>query len=45
MGLFDFLQPKKKEVQISSILPQEIYDAGALELKDIIVPSALRVTP
>jgi hypothetical protein len=33
MGLFDFLQPKKKDVQISSILPQEIYDAGALELK------------
>ncbi|MDQ5949126.1 MAG: conjugal transfer ATP-binding protein TraC [Patescibacteria group bacterium] len=45
MGLFDFLQPKKKDVQISSILPQEIYDAGALELKDIIAPSALRVTP
>lgn len=26
-------------------LPQEIYEAGALELKDIIAPSALKVTP
>lgn len=44
MGLLDFLKPKK-EIEISSILPQEIYDAGALELKDIIAPSALKVTP
>ncbi len=45
MGLFDFLQPKKKEPEITSILPQEIYDAGSLELKDIIAPSALHITP
>src|SRR6185369_8212977 len=44
MGLLDFLQ-KKKETEISSILPHEIYEAGALELKDIIAPSALKVTP
>lgn len=43
--MFDFLKPKKEEEQISTILPQEIYDAGALELKDIIAPSALKVTP
>jgi len=45
MGILDFLSPKKKDVEISSILPQEIYEAGALELKDIIAPSALKVTP
>ncbi|NQV93054.1 DUF87 domain-containing protein [Candidatus Kaiserbacteria bacterium] len=27
------------------ILPEEIYRAGALELKDIIAPSALKITP
>ncbi len=45
MSLFDFLKTKKEETQISTILPQEIYDSGALELKDIIAPSALEVTP
>ncbi|MFH1402077.1 MAG: DUF87 domain-containing protein [Patescibacteria group bacterium] len=36
---------KEKETQIDPILPQEIYDAGVLELKDIIAPSALKITP
>ncbi len=45
MGLLDFLQPKKDEQNISTILPQEIYDSNTLELKDIIAPSALKVTP
>lgn len=45
MGIFDFLKTEKKEEQISTILPQEIYDSGALELKDVIAPSALEVTP
>ena len=45
MGLFDFLQTKKPEAEMGSILPQEIYDAGTLELKDIIAPSALKVSP
>jgi len=31
--------------QITAILPQQIYDAGVLELKDIIAPSALKVSP
>lgn len=44
MGLFDFFQ-KKEEPQISSILPQEIYQAGTLELQDIIAPSALKISP
>ncbi len=44
MGLFDFLQ-KKEEPSISSIIPQEIYQAGTLELQDIIAPSALKISP
>ena len=46
MGLLDTLFGKKKVKQdISSILPQEIFEAGVLELKDIIAPSALKITP
>ena len=37
---------KKKEASpIVSILPEEIYQAGILELKDVIAPSALKVSP
>lgn len=47
MSFLDKLIGKKEEKQdqISSILPQEIFDAGVLELKDIIAPSALKVSP
>jgi conjugal transfer ATP-binding protein TraC len=46
MGLFDKLFHKEEAKQdIPSILPQEIFEAGVLELKDIIAPSALKVTP
>ncbi|KND47989.1 MAG: Type IV secretory pathway VirB4 component-like protein [Parcubacteria bacterium C7867-006] len=45
MGIFDFLKKNNEEQQISTILPQEIYDSGSLELKDVIAPSALEVTP
>ncbi|MBU3668967.1 MAG: DUF87 domain-containing protein [Candidatus Taylorbacteria bacterium] len=46
MGLLDFLKPKPKHVDpIASILPQEIYQSGVLELQDIIAPSALKVSP
>lgn len=45
MGIFDFLKKNTEGDQISTILPQEIYDSGALELKDVIAPSALEVTP
>ncbi len=46
MSIFNSLF-KKKEVNpnISSILPQEIFEAGVLELKDIIAPSALKISP
>jgi conjugal transfer ATP-binding protein TraC len=45
MGIFDFLKKKDKKVNIAPILPQEIYEAGILELKDVIAPSALKVSP
>jgi len=46
MGIFSNLFGGKKETpQITSILPQEIYEAAVLELKDIIAPSALKISP
>ena len=30
---------------MAPILPQEIYEAGVLELKDVIAPSALKISP
>ena len=45
MALFDFLKNKKKEEEIAPILPQEIYEAATLELKDILAPSALKISP
>lgn len=45
MSFFDFLKKKKADVNISPILPQQIYDAGVLELADVIAPSALKVSP
>ncbi len=45
MGILDFLKTKKKETQLTSFLPQEIYEAGVLELQDIIAPSALKISP
>jgi type IV secretory pathway VirB4 component len=48
MGIFDFLKTnsgKPKEPELTSFLPQEIYESGVLELQDIIAPSALKITP
>lgn len=47
MGIFDKLigKEEKPKADIASILPQEIFEAGTLELKDIIAPSAIKVTP
>jgi type IV secretory pathway VirB4 component len=46
MALFNLsLKKGEKPVElITPILPQDIYELGILELKDIIAPSALRVT-
>jgi len=45
MSLFSKLLGKKEESPIVSVLPEEIYQAGVLELKDVIAPSALKVSP
>lgn len=46
MSIFSNLFRKKDERSpIVSILPEEIYQAGVLELKDVISPSALKVSP
>ncbi|MFA6430620.1 MAG: DUF87 domain-containing protein [Candidatus Paceibacterota bacterium] len=39
------MKKEKKEEKLTSFLPQEIYDAGVLELQDIIAPSALKISP
>ncbi len=46
MGLFSF-QKKKSDIPqaIISLLPTEIGDMGSLELKDVLAPSALQITP
>jgi len=48
MGFLDTLSGKKgkgEEPEITPILPQEIYQSAVLELKDVIAPSALKITP
>jgi type IV secretory pathway VirB4 component len=45
MGLFDFLVKNKEENLPTAVLPKEIYESGILELKDVIAPSALQITP
>jgi type IV secretory pathway VirB4 component len=46
MALFDFLQKKQETLApMASILPEQIYKEGVLELQDVIAPSALKITP
>ena len=46
MGFIDkILGKKEKQTEISPVLPREIYEAGVLELKDIIAPAALKIGP
>jgi len=49
MGIFDALKlkrgKKKDDLSIAPILPRDIYEAGLLELKDHIAPSALKISP
>jgi len=47
MGLLDTLLGKKeskKGLELEPILPQEIYEAGVLELRDVIAPAALKIS-
>lgn len=45
MSFLDNFTKKTKLSEITPILPQEIYAAAVLELKDVIAPSALKITP
>ncbi|MBI3020293.1 MAG: DUF87 domain-containing protein [Parcubacteria group bacterium] len=46
MTLLDKLLGKKgDELEIAPILPKEIYEAGVLELRDVIAPAALKIEP
>jgi type IV secretory pathway VirB4 component len=46
MSIFSKILGKKDEIEpMVSLLPQEIYEAGVLELKDVIAPSALKISP
>ena len=45
MGLFNFGKKKEENMGITPVLPAEIYQAGVMELRDIIAPAALKVNP
>src|SRR3989338_4222180 len=45
MALFDLFKKKEGSSSLAPILPEAIYEAGVLELKDVIAPSALKITP
>lgn len=47
MSLLDFLKKDKKErdPELTAIMPGQIYESSVLELKDVIAPSALEITP
>ncbi len=45
MSFFGKLLGKKEVSPVTSLMPQEIYEAGVLELKDVIAPSALKISP
>lgn len=47
MGIFDFLNNNndKKASPVTAVLPEQVYKIAEMQLKDIIAPSALEVSP
>ena len=47
MGLFSFNKKKEgvAEVEFGSVVPNDMYEVTSLELKDVLAPSALQITP
>ncbi len=49
MSILDFLKSKTSDTDtktaIGSVMPEQIYKQGVLELQDVIAPSALKITP
>lgn len=45
MGLFDFLSANKPVSPVTAVLPEQVYKIAEMQLKDVIAPSALGVSP
>lgn len=45
MSIFGAFKKEPKKTDIGSLLPKEISESDSLELKDVIAPSALKITP
>jgi len=45
MWPFNSNKNKKPEIEIAPVVPHEIYQAGVLDLRDIVAPSALKISP
>ncbi|MEN9337956.1 MAG: hypothetical protein RIQ41_270 [Candidatus Parcubacteria bacterium] len=45
MGILDFLKKTKTTSPVTPVLPEQVYKAAEMQLKDIIAPSALGVQP
>jgi type IV secretory pathway VirB4 component len=45
MGLFDFLNSNKPKSPVTAVLPEQVYKIAEMQLKDVIAPSALGITP
>lgn len=46
MGLFDFLNANTKNTSpVTAVLPEQVYKIAEMQLKDVIAPSALGVSP
>ncbi len=47
MGIFEKLIGRKKSdaPELTPVLPKDIYEAGVLELQDVLAPSALKISP
>ncbi len=47
MGIFDFLNSNKDKSAspVTAVLPEQVYKIAEMQLKDIIAPSALEVSP
>ncbi len=47
MGFFEKLIGRKQKdaLELTPVLPKDIYEAGVLELQDVLAPSALKITP
>jgi len=45
MALFGKRKNKDEEEFITPVLPQDVYEMGVLQLRDIVAPSALKINP